>query len=64
MYSDEKYDVLKRNIHLNLCHLYLQVNDYSNAIKEAHTLKRNFTLNQQTDFLVKQYLAEAYCMLG
>lgn len=61
---DEKYEGLKKNIHFNLCYLYLAINDYTNAIKHANILKRNFNLNPQADFILRQYLAEAYCMSG
>lgn len=38
--------------------------DYNNAIKTGNGLLRRMNPNAQTKFLVNQYLAEAYCMLG
>jgi len=38
---DRKYEILKKNINLHLCYLYLMTYDYGNVIKTGNGILRN-----------------------
>ncbi len=61
---DAKYEILKKNVSLHICYIYLLTYDYTNVIKTGNGILRNLNPNAQTKFQVLQYLGEAYCMLG
>lgn len=61
---DKKYEILKKNINLHLCYLYLMTYDYNNVIKTGNAILRNQSPSPRTRYQVLQYLAEAYCMNG
>ena len=44
--------MLKKNVNLHLCYLYLTTYDYNNAIKIGNNILRNLKPNQQTRFQV------------
>lgn len=49
---------------MNLCYVHLLQNDYMNAIKTGNAILRNLSPNSTTKFIINQYLAEAYSMIG
>eukprot|EP00347_Sterkiella_histriomuscorum_P018969 403343469 len=61
---DKKYETLKKNILMHLCYAQLLSNDFQSAIKTGNNILRNLNPNAQTKFIVMQYLAEAYTMMG
>ncbi len=56
--------VLKKNINLQLCYVYLMLSDYVAVIRTGNHIIRNLSPNARTKFQAMQYLAEAHCMLG
>ena len=45
---DQKYDILKKNITLHLCYLYLITYDYGNVIKTGNGILRNQSPSART----------------
>jgi len=63
---EKKYNTLVRNIYFYLCFVSLELSDYAGCIRNGNELLKKFAgkLTAKTEFTIKQYLAEAYCMLG
>lgn len=55
-----------KNIYFYLCYVSIELNDYAGCIRNGTELLKKFQgkLTTKTEFSTKQYLAEAYCMLG
>lgn len=55
-----------KNIYFYLCFVNLELGDYAGCVRNGNELLRRFAgkLTSKTEFSCKQYLAEAYCMLG
>ena len=64
--SDKKYLTLIKNVHFYLCFVSLELGDYTSSIRHGNELLKQFSgkLTPKTEHTVKQYLAEAYCMVG
>lgn len=65
-FREKKYNTLVRNIYFYLCFVSLELNDYAGCIRNGNELLKKFAgkLTAKTEFTTKQYIAEAYCMLG
>jgi hypothetical protein len=63
---ETKYETLSKNVLFYLSYVSLEINDFAGCIRYANELLSRFEgrLSQKTEFTVKQYLAEAYCMQG
>jgi len=55
-----------KNIYFYLSFVSLELEDYAGCVRNGNELLKRFSgkLTAKTEFSCKQYLAEAYCMLG
>jgi hypothetical protein len=55
-----------KNIYFYMSFVNLEIDDYAGCVRNGNELLRKFAgkLSPKTEFTCKQYLAEAYCMLG
>lgn len=55
-----------KNVYFYLCYAQLELNDYAGCVRNGQELLKKFAgkLTAKTEFTVKQYMAEAFCMLG
>ena len=50
LFSEKKYEALRKNVNLNLCYLYLMTYDYVNVIKTGNSILRGQNPNPKTRF--------------
>ncbi len=56
---------ISKNVIFYLCYASLEVNDYAGCIKFGQELLKTYpSLTAKTEFQTKQYIAEAYTMIG
>jgi len=64
-FSLQKYATISKNVIFYLCYVSLEVNDFAGCINYGQELLRTYpTLQARTEFQTKQYIAEAYTMIG
>lgn len=62
---EAKYQTLSKNLLYYLSYVSLELTDYAGCIKHGQDLlQRNLALTVKTETSLKQYLAEAYSMVG
>lgn len=63
---EKKYQTMVKNVYFYLCYACLELNDYAGCVRNGQELLKRFAgkLTSKTEFTVKQYMAEAFCMLG